>query len=62
MEVWEGIVLIILSAKLVEELSGKGNILAVSERRRESRLRVGHWAVSHPNKGPLGRSKMIWWL
>lgn len=57
-----GIVLIILSARLVEELFGKGNILAVNEGRRESRLRVGHWAVSHPNKGPLGRSKMIWWL
>lgn len=52
----------ILSAKLGEELSGKGRILAVNEGRRESRLRIGLWAVSHPNKGPLGRSKMIWWL
>ena len=57
-----GIVLTRLSAKLWEELSGRDRILAVSEGRRESRLRAGHWAVSHPNKGPLGRSKMIWCL
>lgn len=35
--------------------------MAVSKEKRESRLRVGHWAISHFNKGPIGRSKMIWW-
>lgn len=43
-------------------VSGKGSILAVNEGSRESRLKVGHWAVIRPNKGPLGRRKMIWWL
>lgn len=44
------------------ELSGEGSILAVNEGSRESRLKVGHGAVIRPNKGQLGRRKMIWWL